>query len=179
VSEEGQKYLKTEFNRQGDSYRNPFTNRYEPPNAAGYCPSGMFRAFEENGELLFAEYVKQYYGGETVGNFYVMEAEKGTNSFSCGFFAKKSKLVVILVSHEDSFQGTWDSFNIVDVELRGNQFVYELNSTVIIEMGILEKGINITGFLKKSVLIASLRKRRLAGCKKLPARRNCSSPTSL
>lgn len=82
-------YLKTEFNRNGNSYRNPYTNSYSPEDSNGYRPAGAFRTLEENGAVLFDEYVKQYYGPDTVGNFYVMESEEGNGSFSCGFFAKK------------------------------------------------------------------------------------------
>jgi hypothetical protein len=42
------------------------------------------------GESLFKEYVKQYYGNDAVGSFYVMENDLMDGSFSCGFFAKKS-----------------------------------------------------------------------------------------
>jgi capping protein beta len=83
-------FLRTEFNREGNSYRNPFTNHYSPENSEGYRPSGIFRTLEENGNILFAEYVKQYYGGDTTGSFFVTENEEGKGNFSCGFFAKKS-----------------------------------------------------------------------------------------
>ena len=44
---------------------------------------------EQTGQIMFNEYVKLYYGGETIGNFYVMENEENPQNFSCGFFAKK------------------------------------------------------------------------------------------
>lgn len=61
-------------------------------------------------------------------------------------------LPIIIVSKEqDDFEGAWDSFNIVDISPDQNGFIYNLNSTILIEMGISNKGINLTGFLKKSV----------------------------
>lgn len=41
------------------------------------------------GNILFAEYVKLYYGSDGIGSFYVIQNEN-PNKFSCGFFAKKS-----------------------------------------------------------------------------------------
>lgn len=38
---------------------------------------------------MFSEYIKLYYGGEAVGNFYVLESGDNPKNFSCGFFAKK------------------------------------------------------------------------------------------
>ena len=54
-------------------------------------------------------------------------------------------------SDEEGFLGSWDSFNIVDVQMEGRVATYSLQSTVLIEMDISKSGINLTGFLKKQV----------------------------
>lgn len=82
-------FLKTEFNRDGDSYRSCLTNAYHP-SAEGYTPSPQFRRAEEVANDLFAEYTKLYYGPTAVGSFFLTEGETA-NAFSCGYFAKKSK----------------------------------------------------------------------------------------
>jgi capping protein beta len=84
-------FLKTEFNRDGDSYRSPHSNIYHPPTQGGYTPQGTFRQLEELGNILFSEYIKLYYGGNAVGSFYVIEGENA-NKFSCGYFVKKCKI---------------------------------------------------------------------------------------
>ena len=66
-------FLKTEFNRDGDAYRSPFTNSYNSHTTDGYKPMGHYRQIEEAGSVLFAEYVKLYYGESGIGSFYVME----------------------------------------------------------------------------------------------------------
>jgi hypothetical protein len=104
------------------------------------------------GASLFGEYVKQYYGNDTVGSFYVMENDAMVGTFSCGFFAKKGKRTVIVVPREeDDLEGAWDSFNTIDIAPDKNGFIYNLNTTILIEMGLSKKGINLTGYLKKSV----------------------------
>lgn len=81
-------FLKTEFNRDGDSYRSPITNSYYPESEGGYVPTGELRKIEELGNVLFGEYTKLYYGNSALGSFYVSESGN-PNQFSCGFFAKK------------------------------------------------------------------------------------------
>lgn len=46
-------FLKTEFNRDGDSYRSPLSNKYFPE-SEGYLPQGELRRIEEIGNVLFA-----------------------------------------------------------------------------------------------------------------------------
>lgn len=46
-------YLKTEFNRDGDSFRSPHSNSYNPP-TQGYTPKGPYRQLEELGNVLFS-----------------------------------------------------------------------------------------------------------------------------
>lgn len=83
---------------------------------------------------------------------------KEMGHLAAAFFLKRVLSHIIIVSKdEDGFEGTWDSFNIVDVNFDGNNFVYHLNSTILIEMDINNKGINLTGFLKKSVYFLLLR----------------------
>lgn len=36
-------FLKSEFNRDGDSYRSPHTNTYVPTTEGGYAPTGQLR----------------------------------------------------------------------------------------------------------------------------------------
>lgn len=63
-------FLKTEFNRDGDSYRSPLSNKYFP-SAEGYVPHGELRRIEEVGNVLFTEYTKLYYGVGAVSSFFV------------------------------------------------------------------------------------------------------------
>jgi hypothetical protein len=46
-------FLKTEFNRDGDAYRSPLSNKYFPE-SEGYLPKGELRGIEEIGNVLFS-----------------------------------------------------------------------------------------------------------------------------
>lgn len=53
------------------------------------------------------------------------------------------------------FVGSWDSFNVADVHIEGEEATIKLNTTVLIEMNSQsdEQGaVDLTGFLKKTVL---------------------------
>lgn len=68
--------------------------------------------------------------------------------------------------------GNWDSFNVADVSLVGDEATIKLNTNVLIEMGIQSEAhgsVDLTGFLKKTVSDVSLRKQRSGGW----ARRDC------
>lgn len=52
-TQEAKPYIKSEFNRDGDSYRSPYTNNYYPPSSDGFKPVGHLRRIEEIGVVLF------------------------------------------------------------------------------------------------------------------------------
>lgn len=96
---------------------------------------------------MFAEYTKLYYGNEALGSFYVIETED-PNKFSCGYFAKKD-----LSENEEGFGGSWDSFNVIDIDTHAEEAVFNLSTTIMIEM--VKKNqkqvtVDMTGFLKKN-----------------------------
>ena len=60
-------FLKCEQNRDGDSYRSPWSNQYFPPTQDAKYPSKELRTLEEKLNTMFKYYTKGYYG-TTVGN---------------------------------------------------------------------------------------------------------------
>lgn len=61
--------------------------------------------------------------------------------------------------------GSWDSFNVADVTLAGEEATIKLTTTVLLEMGIQSEAhgaVDFTGFLKKTVLVSRFRKLRSA-----------------
>lgn len=127
-------FIKTEFNRDGSSYRSPYSNVYVPQQADAYFPSEPMRNFEKKCNLLFQEYTKLYYEGG-LGNFFVSEGEEG---FNCGFFAKKGTVCASAeVDPSGGMGGNWDSFNTMSVKIDGKgNAVYNLNTTVMVEFKI-------------------------------------------
>lgn len=107
----GRPFLLTPYNRKGDSYRSPWSNKYQPaPPAAGqgksepYFPSDRLRALEKEANELWQVYGEMYYGGEAVGSVYVWEQEGsggaaagGDGGFAGCFAVRKSKLKIFNV----------------------------------------------------------------------------------
>jgi capping protein beta len=53
-------YLLCDYNRDGDSYRSPWSNEYSPILEDGIKPNDRMRALEVKANDLFSEYFKQY-----------------------------------------------------------------------------------------------------------------------
>lgn len=59
-----------DYNRDGDSYRSPWTNEYEPPlEDGGFKPSRALRTLEEKANHVFDSYRQLYYDGEFLFSF--------------------------------------------------------------------------------------------------------------
>ena len=52
-------FLLCDFNRDGDSYRSPWSNEYQPALEDGVMPNERMRTMELRANELFAEYFKQ------------------------------------------------------------------------------------------------------------------------
>lgn len=104
------------------------------------------------------EYTKLYYGTEAIGSFFV--SDRGNpNEFSCGYFAKKCKKDIDVELKEkegEGFGGNWDSFNIVDISINGDEATLNLSTTILIEMDVKnakQGALDMTGFMKRKVFI--------------------------
>jgi hypothetical protein len=96
------------------------------------------REFEVKCNQLFQEYTHLYYDNG-VGNFFVSENEEGLN---CGFFAKKGTTFCHVECDPDNgLEGHWDSFNTITVRVEGAKVIYNLNTTVMVEMKIANGGL--------------------------------------
>ena len=65
------------------------------------------------------------------------------------------------MEEDNGFGGSWDSFNVVDIDLSGEEATFSLTTTIMIEMLIknAKQGeVDTTGFLKQSVKYAIVRR---------------------
>ena len=69
-------YLLCDYNRDGDSYRSPWTNKYDPPLSDGVVPPKNLREIEVNANEIFDIYRDLYYEGG-VSSVYCWEVEGG------------------------------------------------------------------------------------------------------
>ena len=87
---QGRRYLLCDYNRDGDSYRSPWSNKYEPALDDGFVPSEKLRMMEIEANDLFDAYRELYFEGGT-SSVYLWDLEKG---FAGCFLIKKSKHLI-------------------------------------------------------------------------------------
>lgn len=150
----GKMYLLCDYNRDGDSYRSPWSNEYEPPIDDGFKPSAKLRQLEEKCNLVFDTYRQLYYEGGVSSAYLWDQDENG--AFAGCFLVKKE----VVEPQRRVSMGSWDSIHVVEVVPKdgvvGNKgsgtFTYKLTTTVMLSMT-TEKGaagsVNLSGSLTR------------------------------
>ena len=72
----GKDYLLCDYNRDGDSYRSPWTNSYDPPLDDGAMPSERLRKLEIDANTAFDQYREMYFEGG-VSSVYLWDLDSG------------------------------------------------------------------------------------------------------
>jgi len=90
TDEGGRDYLQHEYNRDGDSYRSPWSNKYNPPTESSFFPSPALRSLEEKAFNIFTSYVKLYYGEATSSVFMMDPIPGAAPGFSGCYLVKKN-----------------------------------------------------------------------------------------
>uniref|UniRef100_A0A6U3B7L6 F-actin-capping protein subunit beta n=1 Tax=Paramoeba aestuarina TaxID=180227 RepID=A0A6U3B7L6_9EUKA len=118
-------YLLCDYNRDGDSYRSPWSNKYDPPLGDGAVPSDGLRKFEIQANEVFDIYRDLYYEGG-VSSVYAWDLDDG---FAAVILIKKTQ---DSTKKGQPMKGTWDSIHVVEVVDQGNSAQYKLTSTVML-----------------------------------------------
>ncbi|XP_015754209.1 PREDICTED: F-actin-capping protein subunit beta-like [Acropora digitifera] len=120
----GKDYLLCDYNRDGDSYRSPWTNTYEPPLDDGAVPSDRLRKLEVDANTAFDQYREMYYEGG-VSSVYLWDLDHG---FAGVVLIKKAG------DGSKKIKGCWDSIHVVEVQEKsgGRNAHYKLTSTVML-----------------------------------------------
>ncbi|CDS40155.1 F actin capping protein subunit beta [Echinococcus multilocularis] len=118
----GRDYLLSDFNRDGDSFRSPWTNVYDPPLDDGVLPSERLRALEIEANNAFDQYRAMYFEGG-ISSVYCWDLDQG---FAMAILIKKT-------GNSTSVRGSWDSVHIVEVQEHSTakSAHYKLTSTII------------------------------------------------
>lgn len=138
----GRDYLLCDYNRDGDSYRSPWSNEFDPPlqdapassdggeeqqqqqtNAAG-LPSEKVRRMEIKANEAFDVYRELYYESG-VSSVYFWNLDDG---FAGVVLLKK------VATPGASSEGTWDSIHVFEAIDRARFTQYSLTSTVILSL---------------------------------------------
>ena len=144
------KFVICDHNRDGESYRSPWTNQYYFVNKDGDCveqeglwkPSERLRTLEKHANEVFDSYRKLYYGkdGSSVSSVYLWDNNNLLNdkdkpqgssfSFSGCFLIRNQ----IKDTTKNINKASWNSTHVVDISIisgnEQNKALYKLTSTV-------------------------------------------------
>ena len=152
-------FIKSEYNRDGDSYRSPNTNKYYPPSEdSNIYPSEQYRELEIKMNKMFNIYAKQYYSPTTLSSVYVWEL--GENQ-SDGF------AVAVLIKNELDVENNinsaiWDSINVLNITFPNSDnktILYKLTSTINLTMNFKHKicgDVKLSGTICRVVIFVLL-----------------------
>ena len=120
----GKEYLLCDYNRDGDSYRSPWTNMYDPPIEDGAAPTPSLRELEITANAAFDTYRELYFEGG-VSSVYLWDLDHG---FAGVVLIKK------VGDGSKQVKGCWDSIHVVEVQEKssGRNATYKLTSTVML-----------------------------------------------
>jgi len=142
----GKDYLLCDYNRDGDSYRSPWTNSYDPPLEDGAMPSERLRKLEVDANAAFDQYREMYFEGG-VSSVYLWDLDHG---FAGVILIKKAG------DGSQKIKGCWDSIHVVEVQEKssGRNAHYKLTSTAMLWLQTKKPGsgtMNLGGSLTRQV----------------------------
>lgn len=139
----GKDYLLCDYNRDGDSYRSPWSNKYDPPLPDGAVPSDRLRRLEVEANQAFDTY-RELYFESGVCSVYLWDLDHG---FAGVILIKKA-------GDTERIKGCWDSIHVVEVQekAQGRNAHYKLTSTVMLWLQTIKEGsgkMNLGGSLTR------------------------------
>lgn len=143
--EKAREFLGCDYNRDGDSFRSPWTNNYLPEPVPGPTPSPRLRELEIQLNAAFDTYREMYFEGG-VSSVYLWDLDDEPQGKEMNFAG------VVLVKKTLQSQsgvptapaGSWDSLHVFECHERGRSAKYKLTSTVmlVLETATLAKAEN-------------------------------------
>ncbi|KAL3351744.1 hypothetical protein AABB24_020028 [Solanum stoloniferum] len=130
--ESGKEFILCEYNRDADSYRSPWSNKYHPPLEDAPQPSLELRKLEVEANEVFAIYRDQYYEGG-ISSVYMWEDEN--EGFVSCFLIKKDGSKTGHGRRGYLEEGAWDAIHVIEVGPEEEEIVqYCLTSTVMLTL---------------------------------------------
>ncbi|KAE8684534.1 putative F-actin-capping protein subunit beta [Hibiscus syriacus] len=127
----GKKFILCEYNRDADSYRSPWSNKYHPPLEDAPYPSSKLRQLEIEANDIFTVYCDQYYEGG-ISSVYMWEDDH--ECFVACFLVKKDGSKTGQGRRGYLEEGTWDAIHVIEVGPEEEMTRYCLTSTVMLSL---------------------------------------------
>ncbi|TDL19933.1 F-actin capping protein, beta subunit [Rickenella mellea] len=123
----GKEYLACDYNRDGECYRSPWSNEYDPPLEDGTTPSPKLRKLEIAANEAFDTYREMYFEGG-VSSVFLWDLDDG------GFAGVVLMKKVLTPSSPTEPSGSWDSIHVFEASERGRTAHYKLTSTIMLQL---------------------------------------------
>ncbi|EAY22231.1 F-actin capping protein, beta subunit, putative [Trichomonas vaginalis G3] len=132
-----QDFIKCDYNRDGDSYRSPFTNKYYPPISDGQTPSPKLRKLEELANKAFSSYLNLFF---RYGTLSVYTWDLDGTAFGLGVFVRKDA-----DPKQEGFEGNISCSDVFTItESSSGQYDYEMVSSILLEIKVQgDKGVPV------------------------------------
>jgi capping protein beta len=146
-------FIKSEYNRDGDSYRSPISNKYYPHSEDAVYPSSEYKEFELKLNKMFNLYTKQYYSPNTISSAYVWGLGQNVSEGFAVAVLIKNKLDV----ENNIDNANWDSINVLNITFTDGDekaVLYKLTSSINLIMHFRHKvcgHVNLSGTLCRQV----------------------------
>jgi len=127
-------FILCDYNRDGDSYRSPWSNSYFPPTDDGVLPSNALRKLEMEANDIFDTYRKMYFetGVSSVYFFSTDKEDKDSKNFGACWLIHKD----VMANTKEVETGWWDSIHVFECsEQKKGVYEYKLTTTVMVSMG--------------------------------------------
>ncbi|KAK2980501.1 hypothetical protein RJ640_022503 [Escallonia rubra] len=148
----GKEFILCEYNRDADSYRSPWSNKYHPPLEDGLHPSADLRKLEIEANDVFAIYRDQYYEGG-ISSVYMWEDEN--EGFVGCFLIKKDGSKSGHGRRGNLQEGAWDAIHVIEVGPEEEGIAhYCLTSTVMLSMTTKDESsgtFNLSGSIRRQM----------------------------
>ncbi|XP_010521114.1 PREDICTED: probable F-actin-capping protein subunit beta isoform X1 [Tarenaya hassleriana] len=131
-SECRKEFILCEYNRDADSYRSPWSNKYHPPIEDALYPSSELRKLEVEANEIFAIYLDQYYEGG-ISSVYMWEDDN--EGFVACFLIKKDGSKSGHGRRGYLEEGAWDAVHVIQVGPEEEGMAqYCLTSTIMLSL---------------------------------------------
>lgn len=136
----GRDYLLCDYNRDGDSYRSPWSNEFDPPVEDAEISSERVRRMEVRANEAFDVYRELWVSilhaqNNVLTDIYNRYYEGGTSSVYFWNLDDGFAGVVLLKKGSQAANAAWDSIHVLEATERGRTAKYKLTSTVILSLG--------------------------------------------
>jgi len=138
--ETNKKFILCDYNRDGDSYRSPWSNKYSPELEDGITPDEDLRKLEISANEVFDKYREVYYESGSVASCYFWAQEGG---FACCVAINKAAAAKTHPLPEDAdprtaleSEGGWMAMHVVEaaVDQTAKSATYKLTTTVMLSL---------------------------------------------